>query len=157
MAVGQLFISVCKIGSGKRLSVLYQKNLTKRFCRDTISLVKKTGCSAVDSAPHLGCGGREFESRHSDQSAPEIGQKCSISGAFSYFVLFVCSRPKLQNANIETSYAVLLPESSGCDSKIVFVKFDAESLYDNLPFGINFTCFCGESSVGRHQTCPNFS
>ena len=26
----------------------------------------KSGCSAVDSAPHLGCGGREFESRHSD-------------------------------------------------------------------------------------------
>lgn len=31
----------------------------------------KSGCSSVGRTPHLGCGGREFKSHHSDQ--PPIG------------------------------------------------------------------------------------
>ena len=27
----------------------------------------KSGCSSVGRTPHLGCGGREFKSHHSDQ------------------------------------------------------------------------------------------
>ena len=41
-----------------------------------------SGCSAVGSAPHLGCGCRGFESRHSDQS------ECPYE--HSDFLLFKC-------------------------------------------------------------------
>ena len=42
-----------------------------------------SGCSAVGSAPHLGCGCRGFESRHSDQS------ECSYGHSDFYFSSFV--------------------------------------------------------------------
>ena len=42
--------------------------LTTDLTTYTTTIKYLSGCSAVDSAPHLGCGGREFEPRHSDQA-----------------------------------------------------------------------------------------
>lgn len=57
-------------GSASRAAVKRQK---KRI----------SGCSAVGSAPHLGCGCRGFESRHSDQS------ECSYGHSDFYFSSFI--------------------------------------------------------------------
>ena len=40
----------------------------------------KSGCSSVGRTPHLGCGGREFKSHHSDQAVARFG-KCSCCGS----------------------------------------------------------------------------